>query len=217
MQDGWVKFPTAVRHLVEMAEVSTEKLGLRDSGIGWPLQELWVAGELLEGPESLEWGSVVLVLDLPPGELTWLTRHPEAEWIGSQLRLGKRPFAWTYRPWAWPVWNHHHRRLARFWSADRGTQMDVLELLSDRQLSRLPFVEPAVEELVLQLSEELTASRGHLCHVLERYWDPGWRRDHKGPDESPEDHLWRAAQAVSEIEQALSDLGSREVGAANGK
>ena len=38
------------------ADVSTENLRLRDSKIGWLLRELWVAGELLEGPENLEWG-----------------------------------------------------------------------------------------------------------------------------------------------------------------
>jgi hypothetical protein len=155
MQDGHVKIAT-VRHLEEMADAATENMRLRDSGIGWPLQELWVTGELLEGPESMEWGSVVLVLDLPPDELTWLARHPMAEWISSQLRLGKRPFAWAYRPSAWPVWNHRNRRLA------------------------------------------------------------DWRRDHKGHDESPEDHLWRAAQAVGEMEQALSELGPNEPGAAHG-
>jgi hypothetical protein len=36
VQDGHMKFATAVRHLDEMAEVSTENLRLRDSGIGWP-------------------------------------------------------------------------------------------------------------------------------------------------------------------------------------
>ena len=212
-----MKFPAAVRHLVEMADVSTERLPLPDSGIGWPLQELWVTGELLEGAESLEWGSVVLVLDLPPDELTWLAKHPTAEWVGSQLRLGKRPFAWAYRPYAWPVWNHRNRRLARFWSADQGTHTDVLELLGDPKLDRLPIIEAPGEDLARQLLEELSASRHHLRQVLDRYWEPDWRRDHKGYDESPEDHLWRAAQAVMEMEQALSEMGSNGVGAANGK
>jgi hypothetical protein len=216
MQDGRVRFATAMRHLDEMADVSTENLKLRDSGIGWPLQELWVAGELLEGPEVLEWGAVVLVLDLPAGELTWLAKHPAAEWVGSQLRLGKRPFTWNYRPSVWPAWNHHNRRLARFWSAGHGAHNDVLDVLRERRLDRLPIVEAPAEELGLQLAEELTASRRHLRDVLDRYWDPDWRRDHKGFDESPEDHLWRAAQAVSEMEQALSELDSTKVGPADG-
>jgi hypothetical protein len=212
VQDGHVKLATAVRHLDEMADVSTEHLRLRQSPIGWPLQELWVTGELLDGPDSLRWGSVVLVLDLPPDDLTWLARHPTAEWIGSQLRLGKRPFAWAYRPSAWPVWNHRNRRLARFWSADHGTHTDVLDLLQERELERLPIVEAPAETLLEQLTGELAASRHHLRRVLDQYWDPAWRRGHKGYDESPEDHLWRAAQAVSEMEQALTELGRNERG-----
>jgi hypothetical protein len=216
MEDGHVKFATAVRHLDEMADVSTENMRLRESGLGWPLEELWVAGEMLAGPESLEWGAIVLVLDLPPDELTWLARHPTAEWIGSQLRLGKRPFNWVYRPSAWPVWNHRNRRLARFWSADRGADTQVIELLRERKLDQLPIIEAQAKVLVEQLTEELAVSRNHLRQVLDRYWEPDWRRDHKGYDESPEDHLWRAAQAVSEMEQALSELGRNELGAANG-
>jgi hypothetical protein len=202
-----MKFATAVRHLVEMADVASEHLRLRDSTIGWPLEELWVAGELLEGPESLEAGSVVLVLDVPPDDLTWLAKHPTGEWVGSQLRLGKRPFFWVYRPLVWPVWNHRHRRLARFWSAEHGPDTDVLESLAERRLDHLPIVEPTADDLVRQLSEELTVSRHHLRGVLDHYWDYDWRREHRGQDESPEDHLWRAAQAVSEMEDALSDLG----------
>jgi hypothetical protein len=174
-----------------------------------------VTGELLEGPESLEWGSVVLVLDLPPDELPWLARHPTAEWIGSQLRLGKRPFGWAYRPSAWPVWNHRNRRLTRFWSADNGTHKEVLDLLREQELEQLAIVEAPAEALLEQLPKELTASRHHLRRVLDQYWEPEWRRDHKGFDESPEDHLWRAAEAVSEMEQALSELG-RGAGAAPG-
>src|SRR5438270_10065397 len=157
-----------------MADASTESLRLRDTGIDWPLQELWVTGELLESPDTLEWGSVVLVLDLPADELTWLAKHPTGEWISSQLRLGKRPFAWAYRPAAWPVWNHQNRRLTCFWSADLGKHMDVLQLLQQRSVDRLPLVEPPVEALLEQLTEELTASRRHLRQVLDKYWEPDW-------------------------------------------
>lgn len=206
MQDGAVRFSTAVRHLEELADASTENLRLRDSGFGWPLRELWVTGELLDGPDELEWASVLLTLDLPPEELTRLTKHPTAEWIGSELRLGKRPLAWAYRPTAWPAWNHQNRRLVRFWSADHGTNTDVLEALRQRRLEGLPVVEATIGDLREQFTEELAASRHHLRQVLDRYWEPDWRRDHKGYEDAPEDHLWRAAQAASEIEDALARL-----------
>ena len=42
--------------------------------------------------------------------------------------------------------------------------------------------------------------------MIDRYWDGDWRGEHKGHGESPEDHLWRAAAAVSEMQDALDEL-----------
>ena len=114
---------------------------------------------------------------------------------------------WCYRPLAWPVWNHEHRRLVRFWSAPHGLDPTVIEALRSRSLDRLAVVEPSPGELAAQLREELVLSRRHLREVLDAYWDRDWRRRHKSYDESPEDHLWRAAIAVSEITDALDELG----------
>jgi hypothetical protein len=67
-------------------------------------------------------------------------------------------------------------------------------------------VEPTASELIGQLRAELPVSRAHLRTVVERYWDRDWRRENKGYDESPENHLWRAAAAVSEMQDALDEL-----------
>lgn len=195
-----------MRHLIEMAEVASDRLQLRETDFGWPLEELWVTGDLLGFAESVEVGSVVLVLDLPADELPWLALHPAGEWAGHELHLGKRPMRWSYRPLTWPVWNHTHRRLVRFWSAADGLDMGVIDALETRRFDGLVAAEPSKEHLVEQLQEELLVSRSHLRAMLHRYWDRDWRREHKGYDESPEDHLWRAASAVSEIQDALDDL-----------
>ena len=189
-----------------MAEVSTERLRLRDTDIGWPLQELWVTGELLGVADTIDEGSVVLVLDVPAEELPWLALHPSGKWVGDQLRLGKRPMRWCYRPLAWPVWNHEHRRLVRFWTASNGLDTDVIEALRARHLNRLTVVEPSEQDLVEQLRDELTVSRRHLRTVLDSYWDRDWRREHEGYDASPEAHLWRAATAVEDMCNALGEL-----------
>jgi hypothetical protein len=201
-----VKRSTAIGHLVEMAEVASERLGLRDTDIGWPLEELWVTGALLGLGETMEAGSVVLVLDVAVDELPWLALHPAGEWVGHQLRLGKRPFQWCYRPAVRPVWNHEHRRLVRFWTAADGLHTAVIDALRALRLDGLPVVEPSHGELVDLLHEELAVSRRHLRAVLDRYWDRDWRREHKGMDESPEDHLWRAAVAVEDMRDALDGL-----------
>jgi hypothetical protein len=201
-----VKPSTAVRHLAEMAAVATDRLRLRDSEVGWPLEELWVGGDLLEPRSDLEAGTAVLVLDLPPEELPCLAMHPAAEWVGAELRLGKRPFLWSYRPTLWPVWNQRHRRVARFWSARSGTDTAVLDALRDGRLEDVPIVEPSAAELADQLSTEVDVSGRHLRTVLAGYWDSDWRRLHKGADTSPEDQLWRAAQPVVEITDVLNEL-----------
>ena len=100
--DGAVKRSTTIRHLLEMAEVATERMRHGETHIGWPLKEMWVTGELLGLSETIEAGAVVLVLDVPAQELPWLALHPAGEWVGDQLRLGKRPLRWCYRPLTWP-------------------------------------------------------------------------------------------------------------------
>jgi hypothetical protein len=203
-----MKRSTAVGHLVETAEVSSEQLRFRGTEIGWPVEELWVSGDLLGLADTVEVGSVVLALDVPPDEAPWLAINPAGEWAGELLRLGKRPLLWSYRPLAWPVWNYRHRRLARYWSAGEGLDDTVIDALRTRRLDRLDVVEPTAAELARQLQAELPVSRTHLRSTLERYWDRDWRREHKGYDESPEDHLWRAAAAVSEMQDAIDELGT---------
>ncbi len=198
-----MKRSTAIGHLVEMAEVATERLRLRDTDIGWPLEELWVTGELLGDADTLESGAIMLVLDEPPDDLPWMALNPAGEWVGDQLRLGKRPFLWAYRPLAWPVWNPAYRRLVRFWSADAGLDDRVVEALRAKELDGVTVVEPTLELFVEQVREEAAISRRHLRETLDRYWDPDWRKAHDGYGTSPEDHLWRAATAVSEMQDAL--------------
>ena len=165
-----------------------------------------MGGELLEDHHQLEAGAAVLVLDLPPDDLPWLAVHPSAEWVGAQLRLGKRPFFWAYRPILWPVWNQRHRRLVRFWTARSGTDTAVIDALREGRLAHLPVVEPSAAQLVDHLRVELTASEAHLRSVVSSYWEPAWRRLQAGADASAEDQLWRAAQAAVEIRDALAEL-----------
>jgi hypothetical protein len=199
-----VKRSTAIAHLVEMAEVASHWLEVDGQG-RWPLSEMWVTGELLTLTETLDAGAVVLVLDRPTEELPWLAIHSIGESIGHQLRLGKRPILWCYRPRAWPVWNCQHRRLAKFWSAEDGLDSSAIDALRSRRLDRLDIVEPSADELVEQLREELAVSRRHLQSMLGHYWEHDWRLRHKHFDERPEDHLWRAASAVADILDALDD------------
>jgi hypothetical protein len=204
--DDGVKRATAIRHLVEMATTASKNLRLRSTDSGWPLEELWVTGDLLSSVAELDAGAVVLTVDVPTTEMPWLALHPTGEWIGDQLGLGKRPIRWCYRPLAWPPWNHEHRRVARFWDAANGLDDAVIDALRSRDLNRVHVVEPTDDELIEQLRSELVISGLHLRTILDPYWDHDWRRAHKGYDETPEDHLWRAATAFVDIDEALRQL-----------
>lgn len=197
-----MKRSTAIRHLVEIAEVATDQLRLRSTEIGWPLDELWVTGALLEPGNEIDLGTVMLMIDLPPDELPWLVAHQTAESIGEQLRLGKRPMLWSYRPTAWPPWTYRHLRVALFWSATGGLDHSVIDTLESG--AAMDATEPDRDELVEQLGVELAVSKAHLRSILGRYWDRDWRRDNRHRT-SPEDQLWRAATAVTEIEEAIAE------------
>ena len=199
-----MKRSTAIRHLVEMAEVATDQLRFRSTEIGWPLDEMWVAGALLEPADEIDHGTVILMIDLPAEELPWLAAHPTAEWVGEQLRLGKRPFSWTYRPTAWPAWSYRNRRVARFWSAASGLDHAVIDALRSGAVA--DKIEPDGGELAEQLRVELEVAKAHLQSILESYWDRDWRRDNRHHT-SPEDQLWRAATAVNELDAAITEHG----------
>ena len=82
----------------------------------------------------------------------------------------------------------------------------MLDAVGSGRVDDARILEPSTDELVDQLTEKVDASAKHLRKVLAAYRGPDWRRRHKGVDTSPEDHLWRAAQAAVEIADALGEL-----------
>jgi hypothetical protein len=191
---------TAIRHLVEMADAAS---GLVAGGPGpfrVPLVEMWVAGELLEAAAELDQGDVILTFALPPEELPWLSLHPATDWIAREMRLGRRPMAWVDRPAAWPAWNCRYDRVVRFWTARDGLDEAVTEALRDG--GPLDVIAPGPEAFVAQCRHELAMAKAHLRSIIEQYWDDDWRRANRHVT-SPEDHLWRAAQAFLELDAAI--------------
>lgn len=196
-----MKRSTAIRHLVEMGTVATESIALREMQNGWPLVEIWLTGELLEPGGDLDAGSVILMLDTVPAETTWLAMHPDGEWVGDRLRLGKRPMLWCYRPSTWPPWNARYQRVARIWSDASGLDGPAIDLLRSNRSPQI--IQPSADEFRKQLVEERRASFEHLRKIVDGYWEPQHRR--RGADRhAGEDHLWRAAAGLIEIEDALT-------------
>ena len=160
--DGDVKYARAVHHLREIAEAASEFLSFRDTTFGWPLEELWIAGELLKFPQELDVGSLVLRINLPANKLPWLGEQGDASWVAERLGLGKRPLLWVYRPSAWPAWNCRDRQVVRFWTAQQGMQEEVIDALSRRDARALSVLEPTDQEFAQQLRSELLVSRRRL-------------------------------------------------------
>jgi hypothetical protein len=190
-----------MRHLVELADAANEIVAVGIGDFQAPLVEMWVAGELLDGADELDVGELILLFDIPPDELPWLSLHPTASWIAERMRLGKRPIRWVDRPSAWPSWNCRNARVARIWTARDGLDEAAIEALQAGRA--LDVVAPDPDAFVAQCQVELDVAMAHLRSVVARYWDHDWRRDHRY-DSAPEDHLWRAAQAVIDLDAAIA-------------
>jgi hypothetical protein len=204
-EDGLVKYSTAVGRLRAVGADLDRLAGFDDDCL---LEEAWVFGGLLDGPDQLEFVSLALVVDLPAEEVTWCARPSPAESLASFLRFEKYPLRWFWRPTVWPVWNHVIDRAVRFWSKGAGTDKAALETLARRRFEDLTMVAPPdAEALRGQLLIDYEAARLHLRDVVDRYGEPGWRREHKGFGVYPEDHLWWAARGFLELETALKNTG----------
>lgn len=150
--------------------------------------------------------ALVLVADLSVEELPWRARPPVAIAGESQLRMDKLPIRCFWRPAGWPVWNHYIGRTLMLWTAQHGANEPALSLLADRRLDDVLYVAPADQErLVAQVRVERDAAAKHLDHVVGRFHNGQWRRDHKLYGIYPENHLWWAARALRELDAALSD------------
>jgi hypothetical protein len=168
--------------------------------------DAYVFGDLLDGPESLDVVSVAFVVDLPVEEVPWRARSAVLEAVATLMRLDKVPVERVWRPAGWPVWNHVIVRAVRFWSRSGGIDEDVLALLGQQRFDDLAHVGPPSRERYLeQLRVERGSSRRHLHQVLDRYHDRDWQRAHRSYTTYPEDHLWWAAEAFVELDDAIRD------------
>ncbi len=197
-----MRYSTAVRRLRSVAE----GLSAVDRVDALEVIDAYVFGGLLDGPESLDVVSVAFVVDLPVEEVPWRARSAALEALASLMRLDKVPVERVWRPADWPVWNHVIVGAVRFWSRADGIDEDVMALLTQQRFGDLTGVGPPNRERYLeQLRVERNASRRHLHHVLDRYHDREWQRAHRSYTMYPEDHLWWAADAFVELDDAIRD------------
>jgi hypothetical protein len=194
-----MKRSTAVKHVEHIATEATRQAGLWPDG--WSLESMWIADDILDAPDTLNVVTVVMRVDIPVEDLPWRTLNRLEVAIAETLRIDKLPIWRHGRPSAWPAWNAENRRVQRFWHITEGTDTEAIETLRQGIPLEPIAVEPHV--FIEQMQTEYGVSRAHLHTVLDEYWEGSWRREHKGYGIHPEDHLWRAAYGLQQIEEAL--------------
>ncbi|SDL25221.1 hypothetical protein SAMN05421874_11873 [Nonomuraea maritima] len=162
------------------------------------LREAYVFGDLVAGADPVEQIEVVLVLNLPPEEVSWGTQPPGTAWLVDFLELDKGGVAYRWRSRRDPVANHRIHDPVRFWSLE-GIDESVLEALEHRRQEdlRRPATETPAEPA--DVEGELRTALEHLRAVHAAYWDRKWRREHRGLSRHPEHHLWEAVQGYLDL------------------
>ncbi len=194
-----MKRSTALGHLEHIAAEATRYGEMQPEG--WPLNSMWIADDILDAPDTLDVVTMLLLMDVPVEELTWRALNRVEVAIAETMRIDKAPIWRHGRPSAWPAWNAENRRVRRFWHITEGTNTEAIETLRQGKAIEPIAVEPHV--FIEQMQTEYGVSRAHLNTVLDEYWEHPWRKAHKGYGIHPEDHLWRAAYGLQQIEEAL--------------
>ncbi|MFH5210552.1 hypothetical protein ACHIPZ_20430 [Antrihabitans sp. NCIMB 15449] len=90
-----MRYTRAIEKLHTLAEACTATASI--PGNYFPLNEVYVFDELLDGPDSLDWVQIALVVDLPASEVTWGRQPHDAYAVVYPLRLDKRGFSYFWR------------------------------------------------------------------------------------------------------------------------
>jgi len=198
-----MKRSTAVRHLQHLGEEAT-RYGCEQQDAPH-LESMWIADEILDVPDTLAVVTVLVLIDVAVEDLPWRAISPSERAVAERLRLRKLPIWHHGRPSSWPAWNAENRRVRRFWSLEEDTDTDVIEMLRAGEPVDPVAVEP--HAFIEQMRTEYTVSRAHLEKILNEYWEVPWRREHQDFGFHPEDHLWRAAYGLQQIQEALGIVG----------
>ena len=158
------------------------------------LRAVYTFGDVLAGKDPLEDVQVVVAVNLTPAELPWVAEFDGSEWLARELRLSKGGYEYYWRSYLDPAWNHHIQGPVRVWSIEHGLDQEALAALETRDFGSLNRLVPDPVDARLQLRDDLDAALRHLRDVRDKYWDYGWRREHRGNGRYPENWLWEAVE-----------------------
>jgi hypothetical protein len=163
------------------------------------LKAVYAFGEVVDGADPLDAVHVAVAINLSPEEVPWESRPEGTDWLANELRLSKGGFLYFWRSYLDPIWNHHIRGPVRVWSVDDGPDEQALTALEARDFESLKRLIPEPTDERLQLRENLDAALAHLREIRDKYWDHGWRREHRGYDRYPENELWDAIEGYLDL------------------
>src|ERR1700689_1814433 len=163
------------------------------------LKAVYAFGEVLDGADPLDAVQVAVAINLSPEEVPWESSPEGTDWLANQLRLSKGGYLYGWRAPLDPVWNHYIRGPVRIWSVDGGPDEQTLVALAARDFGSLKRLIPESADERLQLREDLSTALAHLREVRDRYWDHGWRREHRGYGRYPENELWEAVECYLDL------------------
>jgi hypothetical protein len=195
---------TAIRHLTEIAEGCQRIKGLWEDERP-VLTAVYAFGSLVDGAAEVDAAQVAFVLDLPVSDVVWGTEPEGCGWFTNVLRLDKIPVRRFWRPAGKPVANHLIVRPLRIWSSDDGVDEQALEALRSGSSESLRLPSQPTDEAKEQLATEFATSLAHLRAVEASYWEPKWRREHRGGGIYPETHLWDAIHGYLDLLAATRD------------
>ena len=197
-----------MKHSTAMSRLTDVCDGLDRAG-EWPDSSVtgaFVFGALLDADTDLDRVEVALVVAEPPEVVPWMARPAHLEALAAMLRFTKLPLTWRWRPAKWTVWNHEIDRAVRVWSSADGRDQRALDALAARQLDDVTVERPpSDEELLAELLVERDVGRRHLASVTESFYDPDWRREHRGDGVHAEDHLWWATAGFLDLDTQSED------------
>lgn len=139
--------------------------------------QLWAFGDVLGAPRDLEHVDLVLGVDLPVGEVPWLTVPPGGSHWLQMTRLPKNPVVVWWRSAHGPVWNHRVVRPLLVWDREQGVREDAVEALGQGRGAASGLDAPSAVDLRARIEAELTivleALRVTTRTYVDRRWAPG--------------------------------------------
>ena len=192
----------ALQHLESFAE----KCAATAAGAAIPsmlrVEQLWLAGALLDADAEPEAVEVVLVAHVPAAELAWLDEPPGATHWANATRLSQLPLRAWWRSHEVPVWNHRILRPLLLWDASEGVRRAALEALRTGHADALRLAAPSGAEALARLRAELAVAEAAVAAATVDYAERRWA---PGRLERVADPLWRRTSGYLDVLHALRE------------